>query len=451
LSLATTIAGRITGRLQPEALPERVQKLIRAREEESERLIGWVQLGLVVTLGALFFIAPRPTDAGMPLFDPVPIALTAYAIFTIARLLLAYRRRLPWWLLVISILIDTALLMTLIWSFHAQYDQPAAFSLKVPTFIYGFVFIALRGLRFDYRYVLLTGASFALGWAAMVWVAIRVDGVASITRNFKSYLKGNYILIGAEFDKIVTVLLVTGLLALAVRRAQAMLVLATSEQAAGQEIRRFLSGGVADAITKSDELIEAGVAVEREAAIVMLDLRGFTKLAATMPPQQMVEILTGFHARVVPLIQRHGGVIDKFLGDGVMATFGAVKASQSAAADALRALDAVMGEAARWSGELARTAGAPVLAVNGAAAAGTVVFATLGSTERLEFTVIGDAVNLAAKLEKHNKVTGSRALVSAATLATAVRQGYVPPPAARAIPGSVIAGLGEPLDVVALR
>ena len=65
MNLASTISRQFIGRLQPEALPERIQKLIRAREEESERLIGWVQLGLVIVLAALFFIAPRPTDAGV--------------------------------------------------------------------------------------------------------------------------------------------------------------------------------------------------------------------------------------------------------------------------------------------------------------------------------------------------------------------------------------------------
>ena len=70
--------------------------------------------------------------------------IAAYFLFTVARLVLSYRMRLPGWLLVVSMLADTALLLGLIWWFHIQYGQPAAFSLKVPTFIYIFVFIALR-------------------------------------------------------------------------------------------------------------------------------------------------------------------------------------------------------------------------------------------------------------------------------------------------------------------
>jgi adenylate cyclase len=448
LSITAAVADKFTGRLKPELLPERVQTIIREREEESERLIGWVQLGLVVTFGALFFLAPRPTDAGMTMAEPVPIALTIYALFTMARLALAYIGRVPWWLLVISILIDISLLMTLIWYFHIDYGQPAAFSLKVPTFIYVFVFIALRGLRFDYRYVLLTGASVAVGWAVMVWAAIRVDGAAVITKNFGTYLTSNRILIGAEFDKILTVLLVTCLLAIGVKRAQAMLVLATREEAAGREIRRFLSDGVAEAITSSDELVEAGAAVERDAAIVMLDIRGFTRLVAMMPPRHAVDILTSFHARIVPLVQKHNGVIDKFLGDGVMVTFGAVTASTTAAADAVRALDEIMNEATQWRQNLLDENNELSLDVNGAAAAGAVVFATLGNGDRLELTVIGDAVNLAAKLEKHNKSAGTRALTTRETFELAKNQGYVGAGAPKIIEAATVSGVPEPIDLV---
>ena len=67
-------------------VPHRIAELIRAREEESERLIGWVQLVMAATFAALYVIAPRPLDAGMSVLAPVPLALTGYAAFTAARL-----------------------------------------------------------------------------------------------------------------------------------------------------------------------------------------------------------------------------------------------------------------------------------------------------------------------------------------------------------------------------
>jgi adenylate cyclase len=162
-------------------LPKRVTRVIRAQEEDSERLIGWMQLALAATFAALYLFAPRPLDAQVSMLMPVPLALASYAAFTAARLWLAYRNYLPGWLLVLSILADTALLLNLIWSFHQQYGQPAAFSLKVPTFIYVFVFVGLRALRFDYRYVLSAGLFAAMGWALMVVLAVGADDGGEIT------------------------------------------------------------------------------------------------------------------------------------------------------------------------------------------------------------------------------------------------------------------------------
>ncbi len=445
------LALKKTGPKSSPSLPARVTALIRDHDDRSERLIGWAQIGLVLILSALYVIAPRPTDAPpRTLGDPVPTVLTAYFVFTAIRLFLAYRGRVPGWILVISIIVDIGLLLALIWSFHDNYGQPPAFSLKVPTFVYIFAIIAMRALRFDYRYVLIAGITAAVGWALLVGLAVMESPPNTITRNFSTYLNSNHILIGAEFDKIITVLMVTALLAAAIRRAQNTLHVAVREETAGKEIRRFLSGGVADAITRSEHAIEAGEAAERDAAILMLDIRGFTRLSATLPPKAVVEILTGFHAQIVPIIEQHGGVIDKFLGDGVMATFGAIEPSDTAAADAMRALETIIAKTDLWSSAPHTGPAQYVLDVNGAVASGTVVFATLGNGERLEYTVIGEAANLAAKLEKHNKIEETRALVCANTYDLALAQGYTP-----AIPHERrnrcrVAGVPEPMDIVAL-
>jgi adenylate cyclase len=430
----------------PPVLPDRIRQLIGEREDSSERLIGWAQLALVAIFATLYTLSPRPRDAGIA--APVPMALLAYCAFTMVRLCLAYWWRLPGPLLVLSILADIVLLFGLIWSFHYEYGQPAAFSLKVPTFLYVFVFIALRALRFDYRYVLAAGAFGAGGWLILVAAALNADGRGVVTHNFADYLTSNRILLGAEFDKVIAILLVAGLLAIAMRRAQSLLVTATREEVGGREIRRFLSDGVAAQIVGSAQQIEPGYAIERDAAILMLDIRGFTRLSQTLAARDTVGLLTSFHSAIVPVVGRHNGVIDKFLGDGVMITFGAVTASATAAADALRALDEILVTAALWSERHSAASDNRPLQVNGAVAAGPVVFAALGNGERLELTVIGDAVNLAAKLEKHNKVLGSRALATTATWELAVAQGYQPPGGHRPKPGAAIAAVNEPTDLV---
>lgn len=441
---------RLRDLLADPQIPDRVRTLIDRQEMLSERLIGWVQLAVVLTFGALYLITPRPADAGMPMYEPVPIALGIYAVFTLGRLLASYRGRLPGALVVLSILADIALLLGLIWSFHIQYGQDAAFSLKIPTFIYIFVFVALRALRFDPRYVLTAGVSAALGWGLLLWATVDASPETAITRNFVTYLTSNSILLGAEFDKIFTILIVTGILTAAVWRARRTLLTAVREETAGREVRRFLSAGVAEAIASADHIIEPGTAAERQAAIVMLDIRGFTRFSTMVPPRQVVDLLTEFHARIVPIVRDNGGVIDKFMGDGVMATFGAVSPSPTAAADALRVLDLIMVEAESWAGVLRRGGVNEPLSVNGAMSFGPVVFAALGNADRLEYTVIGEAANLAAKLEKHNKAAATRALTDAASYDAAVAQGYV----AVARPGSLraakVTGVAGTIDLVAL-
>lgn len=432
-------------------LPKRVVDLIRVQEISSERLIGWVQLVFVATFAVLYSIAPRPADAPAAIVQPVPVALLLYATFTLVRLRLAYRGALPSWVRALSISADTALLLSLIWSFHIHYAQPPSFSLKVPTVIYTFVFIALRTLCFNYRYVLAAGLATGVGWIIVVILAIHGSPPDTVTRSFVGHVQGGGILIGAEFDKVFAILTVTTVLTFAVWRAQQVLVTAVREETAGREVRRFLSGGVADAIAGSQTLVEAGQAAERDAAVLMLDIRGFTRYSMTVEPTQIVRLLTDFHAVVLPLVRMHGGVVDKFLGDGVMATFGAVIPSATAAADALRALDAIMTATDHWRAGLPTRGVTTPFDVNGAAASGHVVFAALGHGDRLEYTVIGDAPNLAAKLEKHNKVECTRALVEQSTYDRAVEQGWEPPRdlGRRAQVG--VAGVASPLDLVVLR
>jgi adenylate cyclase len=434
----------------PEAaarLPLRVTELLRAQDLAAERLIIYVQLSLAAALAVLYVLAPRPADAPMTMLAPVPIALMAYMLFALIRLLMSRSGPLPGWFVIPSIIADMSLLVGLIWSFHLQYGEPPAFSLKVPSILYLFVFIALRALRFDHRYVLAAGLTAAIGWAVVTVAAVAQSPEGAVTHNFVAYVTGNRILIGAEVDKIVAILLVTAILTVGARRAQQTLLTAVREEAAGREIRRFLSQGVADQISMSEELIEAGHAAERQAAIMMLDIRGFTPFSTTVPPTEVVRMLTSFHARIVPIIQDNKGVVDKFLGDGVMITFGAVAPSATAAADALRALDAILEEALAWQSSLAGLGLKTPLKVNAAVASGTVVFATLGDATRLEYTVIGEAVNLAAKLEKHNKVERTRAILPAYTLKEARAQGYVPTIEPEPRPGAHVAGVTDPIDL----
>ncbi len=152
---------------------------------------------------------------------------------------------------------------------------------------------------------------------------------------------------------------------------------------------------------------------------------------------------------MVPVVQAHGGSIDKFLGDGIMATFGAAEASETYAADALRALEQAVAEGEAWR-RAEEAAGVPCPEVNGAVATGRILFGAVGDETRLEYTVIGDAVNLSAKLEQHNKALNVRAQCDAATFELARAQGYAPAQAGRRLAAAEVTGLGYPVDIVVL-
>ncbi len=112
------------------SLPARVRERIRVQEERSEILVGVAQLAFIVFMAVLYAISPKKFGAEAP-FAPVPWVLSAYALFTLVRLALAYARRLPHGFVYLSIVVDVALLMGLIFSFHLQYEQPPSFVPQV--------------------------------------------------------------------------------------------------------------------------------------------------------------------------------------------------------------------------------------------------------------------------------------------------------------------------------
>lgn len=406
-------------------LPDRVARAIRRQDDSSEVLVKLIQLGVVFTLGVLYLVSPK-TDADTA-FSPVPFALAIYLALNLVGLVWAMRSGLPGWAVFMSIFVDMALLMVLIWSFHIQYEQPPSFYLKVPTLLYIFIFIALRALRFEAKFVFAAGAMAALGWLGMVaYVVTSNPDDAMITRDYVTYMTSNSILLGAEFDKIISILIVTGILGLALMRAHALLVRAVTEQTAARDLSRFFDETVATQIRGADRAIAAGEGVSRLASVLNIDIRDFTTMAADMDAGTVMTLLTEYQRRVVPIIQAHGGTIDKFMGDGIMATFGASSDSETHAADALRAVDAIVAEVDNWPGDEA-TEPIAGLRINLAVADGPVAFGAVGDDRRLEYTVIGAAVNLSAKLEKHNKVLGSRAVTTRQCYETALAQGYAAP------------------------
>ena len=350
-------------------LPERVREAIQSQGDATERLIGWIQLAVVLTFATLYAISPKTFPAEQT-FQPVPWVIGAYALFTLLRLALAHRISLPGWFLILSIVFDMALLFGLIWSFHIQYQQPPSFYLKAPTLLYVFIFIALRALRFEARFVFAAGLAAAAGWLVMVLYVIMIDpDNTMITRDYVAYMTSNSILLGAEFDKMVSILMVAAILGVALIRGRALLVRAVTESAAVRELSRFFAPEVAERIRGAEQEVAVGSGELRDAAILNLDLRGFTRFAKMRDPDEVMGLLAEYQHHMVQAIQKQGGSIDKFLGDGIMATFGVTEASENHAADALHALERTLALGAEWTASK-RAEGIPCPEVNGAVATG---------------------------------------------------------------------------------
>ena len=428
--------------------PERVRQAVEEQQANSEVLIAWMQFIVVLVFGALYVAAPKAFSEDVS-FAPVPWVLGGFIGFSIIRLLLIRRGFQPRWFLALAVIADTALLMVLIWSFHLQYEQPAAFYLKAPTLLYVFIFIALRSLRFDPWFVLLAGACAAFGWLALLGYSVWSDeGGDMITRDFVEYVQANKILIGAEFDKVISITVTTLILAVSIVRARRLMIRSVTEQAAVRDLSRFFAPEVAQAITASDKRIQPGTGEARTAGVLMCDIGGFTGMAAAMGPNDLIALLTEYESRLVPVIRRNGGSVDKFLGDGIMATFGAVLPTETFAADAMRAVEDLMEAAATWRREREAAGLAPV-DVRFAVAVGPVVFGAVGDVSRLEYTVIGEPVNIAAKLEKHAKVETCGALTTVAALKLGEAQGYRPRVSLDHRQARPVDGLEKPVDIVA--
>ena len=175
-------------------------------------------------------------------------------------------------------------------------------------------------------------------------------------------------------------------------------------------LARYFAPAVVERLAASDE--PAGLDRTQEAAVMFVDIIGFTRLSEGMAPAAAMALLREFHTRVEQAVFAHGGMVDKFMGDGAMACFGVPDPSPSASADAIRAglrlLDALAAEPAP-----AR------LQVGIGIHRGPVLMGDIGGATQFQFTVIGDTVNVASRLEALTRKYDTALLVSDPVFAAA--------------------------------
>ena len=391
--------------------PERVRWLIVEQQVRSEILIGWVQFALVLFFLVLYTVSAK-TSAGTR-FLPVPWVLAAFMGFTLLRLVAAHRRWLNPPLLVLGICIDMALLMGLIWSFHLQYEQPAPFYLKAPTLLYVFLFIALRALRFEPLYVAAAGLAAAAGWLLLLAYAA-MSGDMVVTRDYVHYMTSNSVLIGAEIDKVISILMVTAVLVLGLVRSRRILYRAVLDSVLAKDLSRFVAPEVADRISASEKGLQPGDGEVREASVLFTDIEGFSTIAEKVTPEALVALLNEYFEAVSAAVDRNGGAITQFQGDAMLVTFNAIKPDPDHAAHAVRcALAIQQATHGREFGKGVR------MRTRCGINTGRIVTGAVGARNRLLYTVHGDEVNIAARLEQLNKNYGTYILATESTVHSA--------------------------------
>ena len=162
----------------------------------------------------------------------------------------------------------------------------------------------------------------------------------------------------------------------------------------------------------------ASSAENRELTVLFCDLRGFTPMAEHLAPERLREVLNLYFSRMSEIIHAHDGTLDKYIGDAVMAFWGAPQADPAHAAHAVQAARAMTAAVAPLNAELAAR-GLPALAPCMGLATGVVCVGDLGSTLRRSYTAVGDGVNLAARIEGLTRDWGVPLLVADTTRAAA--------------------------------
>ncbi len=187
----------------------------------------------------------------------------------------------------------------------------------------------------------------------------------------------------------------------------------SSEKRMKSTMSRYMDAALADRLLEAGEDILGGQS--KTATVLFSDIRSFTTLSEELGAQGIVQLLNAYFTRMVDCIQAEGGMLDKFIGDAIMAVFGTPFGHDDDPDRAVRAAIAMMRELAEFN-TLRQAANQRPLAIGVGLNTDTVVSGNIGSPKRMDYTVIGDGVNLASRLESASKQYGAQVLLSEFTV-----------------------------------
>lgn len=392
----------------------------RARETANARVVSMVVAGSAAAIlltewswNAVLAHDLSPAYQELGVSGPVRLATAAILVTHLAVLLLlrlrpAYDPRRKYALVVLRV----ALLGLMCWA--EWFNRLPSFGLLVPSGMFMMV-IVMAGLTFSRRAVVLAGCLSALVYCTMsllgpVWpLSVRASVLS---------------LHGFGFATAITYYIVDGMLRM------------HEQTVSNERLSRFFAPEIAERITHEPE--STAFAVESRVTVLFSDISGFTAMSSTMKPQQVMSLLNDYFPVMVDIVFRHGGTLEKFVGDALLAIWGAPFAH---ADDADRAVATAI-EMQRAVGPLnARLAalGYPPIAIHIGLSSGPVAAGYVGTERYVQYAVIGDTTNVASRV--CTAAAAGEILITESTLALLDRERFQ----LESLPPVAVKGKAEPL------
>ena len=254
--------------------------------------------------------------------------------------------------------------------------------------------------------VVWSGLTAALSWSAVVVHAIRQPGTFTMpfdwvwastgAHDFLRVMQDpHYVDLSNWLTQVLILILAALTLAAAVRRSKMLLVSQAATECERANLARYFSPEMVERLAASDSPLSRPNT--RVVCVLFADLTGFTRLCENAPAEEIIDLLRQFRIRMEDAVFTHGGTVDKYIGDCVMATFGLLAPSGRDPAAALACAHDMQAAVEHWNQERAAR-GLPSVGLGIGVHYGAVVAGDIGSDQRLEFTVIGDTVNVASRL-----------------------------------------------------
>jgi len=309
-------------------------------------------------------------------------------------------------------------------------DWPQAVQYRFGNFQYLFLILAMGTLAYSWRTVIAIGTWTAGMWAAALalsfWLTDPVPDMSDAVKfalpgwpNLAHMLDPNNFNVRLRFQEIVVFLLVALTLGISMRRFNGLLRSNAALERERTNLSRYFSPNVVEELSQNDEPLKQ--IRSHNIAVLFVDIVGFTEFAATRKPEEVIETLRDFHGLMEHAVFAHEGTLDKYLGDGLMATFGTPSPSDHDAQNALRCVRQMMADVDVWN-DARITKGQPPLRVGFGAHYGPAVLADIGAN-RLEFAVVGNTVNVASRLESMTRGLNARLVISDGMRAEVLKEG----------------------------